>query len=203
MLGLANGTSCLAFCAPVLVPVLMQQGAGLRRSLVTLLQFLAGRLGGYLLYGVLAWATGSLLMQATSASSLILATAYVGLAALLLLSALRKPASAERCALGRLRSALAHRPALIPLGMGLLAGLKVCPPLLLAFAEASRSATLAGSLLVLATFFVGTSVYFVPVALAGAFGHLAELRIVARFAAVIVAAYYLVLGLLLFLGGVR
>lgn len=54
LLGLANGTSCLTLCAPVLVPYLLNEGDNVRRSLVTLGKFLTGRLLGYLVFGLLA-----------------------------------------------------------------------------------------------------------------------------------------------------
>lgn len=43
LLGLANGTTCLAFCAPVLVPFLLERGETVRQNLLTLLKFLGGR----------------------------------------------------------------------------------------------------------------------------------------------------------------
>jgi hypothetical protein len=86
--------------------------------------------------------------------------------------------------------------------MGFWAGLKLCPPLLLAFADAASAGTLAGSLVFFFAFFLGTSVYFVHLVFVGAFRHVSELRIVAKFAAVIVALYYLYLAVLLYIGGV-
>ena len=44
LLGLANGTTCLAFCAPVLVPFLLEEGKNVRQNLMTLFKFLGGRL---------------------------------------------------------------------------------------------------------------------------------------------------------------
>jgi sulfite exporter TauE/SafE len=202
LLGLANGTTCLAFCAPVLVPYLLHEGTGIARSLLILLQFLIGRLGGYALFGLLAWAMGSALTEATDAQGTVIGVAYVGLAALLVAGALRRRAPEGACALKGARSVLARWPALLPFGMGFLAGLKVCPPVLLAFANAASTGTLGGSLLVFLTFFLGTSVYFLPVSLVGAFRHIGELQIVARFAAVIVALYYAYMGVLLVIGGV-
>ena len=87
--------------------------------------------------------------------------------------------------------------------MGLLAGLKLCPPMLLAFTDAASSGTLGGSLLLFLTFFLGTSLYFLPISLLGALTRLSDLRIVGRFAAVIVALYYLYSGILLVAGGVH
>ena len=206
LLGLASGATCLAFCAPVLVPFLLKEGNDVRQNLMTLVKFLGGRLGGYMLFGLLAWATGSLLLQVTRYQSLVIGAAYVGLAALLLVAVLRKRPPATICALGEAQTKLSRWPALLeagllPVAMGLLAGLKVCPPLLLAFADAASTGTLAGSLVFFLAFFLGTSIYFLPLSLLGAFRRVSALRIVGQFAAVIVALYYLYAGFLLFVGG--
>jgi sulfite exporter TauE/SafE len=212
LLGLASGTTCLAFCAPVLVTYLLHEGSGVRQNLATLLMFLGGRLGGYALFALLAWALGSLLLGATTGASvgyqrLLIGAAYAGLAVLLLVGVLRRRAPAPgACALAGARATLSRWPRLrrelLPLGMGFLAGLKVCPPLLLAFTDAASSGTLLGSLVLFLTFFVGTSLYFIPLSLLGAFKRVASLRTVGQLAAVIVALYYLVAGSMLLAGGV-
>lgn len=206
LLGLASGTTCLAFCAPVLVPFLLKEGKDVRQNLVTLLKFLGGRMGGYTLFGLLAWVTGSLLLQVTRYQSLVIGAAYVGLAALLLVAVLRKKAPSGTCALGEAQAKLSRWPALLPAGwlpaaMGLLAGLKICPPLLLAFTNAASTGTLAGSLVFFLAFFLGTSIYFIPLSFLGAFRQVSALRIVGQFAAAIVALYYLYAGVLLLIGG--
>jgi len=58
ILGIASGTACLAYCAPVLVPVLLGEGENIQRNYVILGQFLGGRLGGYLLFSLLVWFAG-------------------------------------------------------------------------------------------------------------------------------------------------
>lgn len=204
LLGLANGTSCLALCAPVLIPFLLSKGDTVGHNLVTMLKFLGGRLLGYLLFGLLAWAVGGLLLEAGGFQALLIGATYVGLSILLLVAVFRKSKPVHgACTLSEAQARFRRWPALIPAAMGLLAGLKVCPPLLLAFADAANSATLGGSLLLFVTFFLGTSLYFLPLPLLGAFTRMPDLRIVGRFAAVIVALYYLVSGVLLFAGGVQ
>jgi sulfite exporter TauE/SafE len=203
LLGLTNGTTCLAFCAPVLVPFLLGEGRSIRQSLVTLLEFLGGRMAGYALFGVLAWATGSLLTQATPHEGLVIGLVYVGLAALLGTSALGKDGPSGRdCAVAGAQARLRRWPALLPAGMGFLAGLKLCPPLLLAFANAARTGTLAGSLAFFLAFFLGTSIYFIPLSSLGALTHVSAMRMIGRLTAVIVALYYLWVGMLLVVGGV-
>jgi sulfite exporter TauE/SafE len=202
LLGLANGTTCLAFCAPALIPFLMHEGQTVRQNLVTLVKFLGGRMGGYLIFGLLAWATGSLLAGAAGYEGLLIGIAYVGLSVLLLVAVLRKKAPAGSCAFEGARANLNRWPALLPLGMGFLAGLKICPPLLLAFTGAASTGTLVGSLVFFLAFFLGTSVYFIPIPFLGVFRRVSALQIVGKFAAVIVSLYYLGAGILLLAGGV-
>ena len=202
LLGLANGTTCLAFCAPALIPFLMHEGQTVRQNLVTLIKFLGGRMGGYLVFGLLAWATGSLLLQAVGYQALLIGIAYMGLAVVLLLAVLRRKAPAGGCAFEGARATLYRWPAFLPIGMGFLAGLKICPPLLLAFADAASTGTLIGSLIFFLAFFVGTSIYFIPIPFLGVFRRVSALQIVGKFAAVIIALYYLYAGILLLAGGV-
>jgi sulfite exporter TauE/SafE len=203
LLGLSNGASCLTFCAPALIPFLMHEGQDVRQNLVTLLKFLVGRMGGYLLFGLLAWVTGSVLLEAVGYQALIIGIAYIGLAALLLVAVLRKKAPAGACVLKEARATFGRWPAFLPIGMGFLAGLKICPPLLLAFTSAASIGTLAGSLVFFLAFFLGTSIYFLPIPFLGVFRRVSALQIVGQFAAVIVALYYLYAGILLLIGGVR
>jgi sulfite exporter TauE/SafE len=202
LLGLASGTTCLAFCAPALIPFLMHEGQTVRQNLVTLAKFLGGRMGGYLVFGLLAWATGSLLAGVAGYEGLLIGIAYVGLSVLLVVAVLRKKAPSGSCAFEGARATLDRWPALLPLGMGFLAGLKICPPLLLAFTDAASSGTLVGSLVSFLAFFLGTSVYFIPIPFLGVFRRVSALQIVGKFAAVIVALYYLGAGMLLITGGV-
>ncbi len=105
------------------------------------------------------------------------------------------------CAFEEAQAAFSRWPALLPVGMGFFAGLKICPPLLLAFADAASTRTLAGGLLLFLMFFLGTSIYFIPLSFLGAFTRASALQIVGKFAAVIVALYYLYAGSLLLIGG--
>jgi sulfite exporter TauE/SafE len=203
MLGLANGTSCLAFCIPVLVPFLLHQGKNVRQNIVTLLVFLGGRLGGYILFALLAWATGNVLLTAANMQTLVVGAAYVGLSILLLASVFfPRIASSDICNIKEARSLFKGHPAFLPLGMGFLAGLKVCPPLLLAFAAATNLGSLAGSLLLFLAFFLGTSIYFLPLIFLGSLNRVPDLRFVGRLASAIVAVYYLFSGAILLAGGV-
>jgi len=197
LLGLASGATCLAYCAPVLVPLMLGEARGVRRSLLLLAQFLGGRLAGYLLFGFAAWATGRLAPPGTAHRGLAFGIAYAALALLLLAyGVFRSPTVCAGEPRG-VRALLRRWPAALPAGLGFLTGVNLCPPFLLAFAGAADSTSVWGSLLFFALFFAGTSVFMVPLSLAGGLRRFHAVRIVGRLAAVCVGLYYLYVGVLL------
>jgi len=197
LLGLASGVTCLAYCAPVLVPLVLGESRGAARSFGLVGQFLLGRLAGYLLFGFAAWATGRLVATADVHGGLAFGVTYVVLAVLLILYGVLRPRRV--CAGGgeRTRRFLARWPAALPAGLGFLTGVNICPPFLLAFAGAAGSSSVWGSLLFFLLFFVGTSVYVLPVAFAGAFSRFHAASLVGRLAAVCIGLYYLYVGVML------
>jgi sulfite exporter TauE/SafE len=201
LLGLASGGTCLAYCAPVLVPLMLGGGQPARANGMVLAEFLFGRLGGYLLFGLLAGWTGQRILDDPILRSAMFGAAYLILAVMLLYFGLAKLPSA--CALGFAgpRKWLARRPALLPLGMGFVTGLNLCPPFLLAFAGAAYTGSLTASLLLFGAFFIGTSLYMLPLPILGAFHRHAAVALVGKMAAVLMAAYYLYSGVLTLLGG--
>jgi hypothetical protein len=62
-LGLASGPACIAACGPVLVPSLLTGHAGLRSNARFLSWFLGARLLGYLLFAVVPWEIGALVLR--------------------------------------------------------------------------------------------------------------------------------------------
>ena len=201
ILGLANGTVCLAYCAPVLVPYLLAGAGGVRQNSFILLQFLGGRLGGYLAFGALAWMAGELVGGVTPFRPLIFGAAYVGLALLLALHALSPLRAACAASAPGIRGWMRRWPRLVAAGLGFLTGLNLCPPFLLAVTDAASTGSLAQSLAFFFAFFLGTSVYFLPVPFIGHFNYAVSLRTIGRFAAALMALFYLYSGAILLAGG--
>jgi sulfite exporter TauE/SafE len=222
LLGLANGTTCLAYCAPVLIPLFLGEGRRVRQNWSLLAQFLGGRLIGYLLFGLLAWTANQLLFKDAALREVLFGGIYVLLAGLLLIYGLNKvkgsgkQLQAEHPAPGsqptfvgcpiplkKLRPLLMHWPVLVPAMLGLLTGLNLCPPFLLAFANAVISPTLLDSLLFFITFFVGTAIFFLPVAFVGLIRNQVALQTVGKLTALIMAGYYLFSGIVQIYGGIQ
>lgn len=85
LLGLANGITCVASCAPVMIPLFLGEGRRVKQNGWLLAQFLLGRLLGYLLFGGLAWLMGRLIFQGTGPSGILFGAVYVLTGGLLLI----------------------------------------------------------------------------------------------------------------------
>lgn len=163
MLGLANGPACLVACVPALVPVMLTAApspAARRFAWPLLGRFLCGRLIAYTLVGILAGLSGSSL-QSVSAS---VAPWVTLLLALLLiahgLGLLQRFSCRFGCpAVGGVAS---------PLLLGALTGFTLCPPFLLAltWVWSQGIGPLPAALFFLA-FFLGTSLYLLPLGFSG------------------------------------
>ena len=185
LLGLSTGTSCLAFCTPILLPYFVGEGFTHKSNLGALGIFLLGRLAGYLGFAVIAWAAGWLLLQPMAGQEILFGVARLVLALLLIgygfgLFKPRCAAEARPDRWGALRRRLG---APLPLWLGFLTGLSLCPPFLLALTESAQSSTLGHSLLFFLAFFVGTSLFLLPLPLAGMFRRIEVLRQVGRLTA--------------------
>lgn len=205
LLGLANGTACLSTCAPVLVPYLLGQGQTVRRNYLDLGRFLAGRLLGYLIFAVFAWGLGLLVEEKDVYRELLFGGSYCLLAGLLIYYSFRKTPRfcAAEYAKGILPGFVTRSSLLLPFALGLLTGLNLCPPLLLAFTSAASGDGLWSSLLFFAAFFLGTSVFFIPIPFMGLIKGKEGVRTVGKMAAGIIGAYYFGMGLLIIIGGVH
>lgn len=202
-LGLATGPVCLASCGPAVVPWVLGLPEGVGGHARQLALFLAARLGGYLLFGTAAWFAGEAVPRAWTpglfgAIQLALAVALAAYA----LGWPRRRCGDGACAapLAKIETPTGNRSAL---ALGFLTGINFCPPFLAAGAQAAESRSLFAALLFFAVFFVGTALWFVPLASLGFVRRTMELRWVARLSAGFVALWYGVTGAALFMGGLH
>lgn len=201
-LGLSNGVSCVAYCAPVLLPYLLGEGKGVLGNCLLTGQFLLGRLLGYLLFAILAWAAGRILLPEGPRHDLLIGFAY-GLFAVLLIHygffKMNPP-----CEAGCTRTYhrfLSLQKASLPAVAGLVTGLAFCPPFLLAFTGAAGQGNLMGSLVFFISFFAGTSILFLPAPFVGFSRRFEVLQQVGRMAAGLMGLYFLYSGIILIIGG--
>ena len=208
-LGLASGPACLAACGPVLVPSLLAGQSGIVANLRTIAVFLGARLLGYLLFALVAWEVGALASMLIKPHPHLVGGVYVLMAGVLAWYAY---AVRRNCAGACLPSKLVTIDGTIDksgsgrkgmagvAALGFLTGLNFCPPFVVAGIRAAELGSLPGALLFFAFFFVGTSIWFVPIAGLGCVVRNQALITVARMTMGLVALYYLALGLYMLLG---
>ncbi len=183
--GMAAGTACLAVCGVVLLPLVLGARRDLWRSYGVLLQFSAGRLGAYLVVGALAGWCGTLLHDSPWYPWI-----NVGLTLLAGVVLLRWLAHAQSCA-----GTHCGKPSMAPLLLGVVTGLSICPPFVAALATAVTSGSSLRGILYFAAFFAGTTLYLLPLPLAGGLTRWPFWLRVGRLAGVIIGFVYCLMAL--------
>lgn len=184
LLGLATGTSCLAVCGPVYAPFLMQFSNRPLRSLLVLLEISAGRFIPYIAVGALAGLLGAALE--TTYRFWFTFVAYLGFSFYLIITALTTHRREKCCSVGKWQRFTER-----PLILGVLTGINVCPSFLLAFSRAVESSGVAAGILFFTAFFVGTTIFLLPLSFLGLMGQKKNIRIIARFIAVGVGVWFI------------
>lgn len=202
ILGLSNGTACLSTCAPVMLPYLLHGGKSVKQNYMCLLRFLFGRLAGYICASIVAWLLGRAFLHDIAVRSWTLAISYILLSATLVLYSLkqRKHKCSFLC-MDRLLLGFVNRQSVFyPVLLGFLTGVNICPPFLIAIAEAASASGILESILFFAMFFIGTSVFFLPLPFLGLLRKSEALKTIGLLTLFIIALYYLLRGLII-LGG--
>ncbi|MFH0952942.1 MAG: sulfite exporter TauE/SafE family protein [Verrucomicrobiota bacterium] len=185
--GLSTGLFCSTYCLPFIAPYLVAERRSARATAKVLLEFILGRLGGYVLFGAVVGYLGqrldSRVFNLVSIGSLVL------LSGLLLLYAadLVKPQRSlclNRRWIGRKT----------PLLMGFLMGVNICPPFLLSVAYVFTLHSMVKGVAYFLVFFAATTLYFLPMFFLGFLGRMNEFRAVARVSALMVGVLFLAYG---------
>jgi sulfite exporter TauE/SafE len=193
--GLSTGLFCCAYCFPFVAPFLVAEERTMRQTAWVLSNFILGRLAGYTLFGLAVGFLGerfdSRWLHLISVGALILLSVFLLLYALGLVSPAWPLCAGTSRARGR-----------TPFLMGVFMGLKVCPPLLVSAAYVFSLHDMLKGVLYFLVFFVGTTIYFIPLALLGMLSGMDEFRRVARASAVLVSVIFLVYGVYMLWRGV-
>lgn len=208
LLGLSSGITCLASCAPVLLPLLVGTSGGVRRHGVLMTEYLGGRLAGYLVFGIVVWLGARFLPLGVQGNPAFKGAVSLALGGLMLAHGILtfprntagKPAAPAAGHSGclvspwKLRGALSRCPWLVPAALGLISGLNLCPPFVVALTRGGLAGSLGGTLVFFLSFFAATALFFVPIPFVGGFSRLQGAGHVAAFAGILVGFFFLYTG---------
>lgn len=186
LLGLASAPSCATLCLPVMAPLLIASPKpGIRASALALALFATGRLAGYVLVGLLAG-----LLRAWRYPALF-PILYLLLGTLVILYGVVQSFPGFRiCRILRPHTVSGR----YHLALGMLTGLNPCPPFLLATAAAAELGRPLAAILFFVFFFLGTSLWLLPLGLSGVLARFRPVQVAGRILAVIVGLWYIWLG---------
>lgn len=203
VLGLASGPVCVASCGPVLVPSLLAERSGLRLNSLYLCEFLGARLLGYLLFALAAALIGRLAALPTAANARVFGIVHISLALVLLAYA---RSIGRTCATDTCDNKLVtiHAGPLLKVPgavlLGLLTGVSLCPPFMVAGIRAAELGSIPAALAFFLAFFFGTSIWFLPFVSLSCVRRNEGVVIVARMTMVLIALYYGYSGTAMLLG---
>ena len=187
LLGLSTGPYCLGACVPFMIPYLFAEGRqGWRGNAAILGEFLLGRLLAYVLFGALAgWVSGLLRPHVSQ----LLAQAALGVTALLMIlyAVLKNLPHWPVCSWVVRRLPMVR----MPLVLGFLIGINVCPPFLVALARLVQEGSMASGIVFFLGFFAGTSLYAIPLLTVSPLTRLARFQRIGSLSAVLVGAWFL------------
>jgi len=176
LLGLSTGIFCLTYCAPVYLPQLLAQNDR-RFGWTVFAKFNLGRLLAYAAFGGLFGWLGAALHQSFLHTFANWIMAILALLLILYGLGLSLPHLSWCAWTKRIK---------LPLVSGILVGVNICPPFLLALTYNFQTGGITHGVLFFLAFFAGTTLYFVPLTLLGFLSGSCWVRQGARLAAIAV-----------------
>jgi hypothetical protein len=161
LLGLSTGFYCLASCLPLLAPYLMAEGRAVWKfNFYIFLQFTGGRFAAYMLFALLASLAGRAGQYTLPGWVLPAGLLACGLS-MAALAAFRV-SGASACLLRRDINPFFRR---IPMALGFVTGINICPPFAAGFLRLMELADIPKGFSYFGGFFFATSLFISPVLL--------------------------------------
>ena len=189
--GLSTGINCLGTCLPLFIPLLLADKQTTRSSFRLVIEFSLGRLFGYLLFGLLIGILGVTINNEIANQIINLSLLLSGIFLIIFsIGAIKWGHKACQLFFGKIK---------IPLVLGFLTGITPCPPFLASIPYIFTFKNLLSSLSYFFLFFLGTTLYIVPLGFLGLLSRQSLFQKIARLSGVIVGLYFIYSSLVLIL----
>ncbi len=190
ILGLSTGTFCLGWCFPPLVSALFSDIVSYKKSMGVIFEFISGRLIAYLTFGGAIGYLGNKLsfkiIDGFTAVSIIV------LSILLLLNGTFRTFPNHKVCKSSFKSPFFRR---FPLISGILTGLNICPPFLIAVSNVISIGDVIKGIFFFLSFFLATSLYLTPFIFSASLQKFVPLRWIAQFSAIMSGMIFLIIGI--------
>jgi hypothetical protein len=162
ILGLGSGSACLVTCGMVMFPYLLSETAGTARIATDLAVFMLTRLIVYLVLATVAWYFGQAVMAGRLVGHIIPGILYIVFSVMLVWYSIDRR---KKCPAKFMTTVNEHR--LIPFLLGVVNSIGFCPALFLVITKGAAQDSLPHAWMDFLAFFAGSSVWFLPLPVAG------------------------------------
>jgi hypothetical protein len=199
ILGLSSGSACLVTCGMVMFPYLMAGSAGVKKIAVDLSLFLLTRLIIYFILATLAWYFGQAIFSNPVVRNIVPGILYIVFAVMLVWYSISKKKS-DDCPAKIVKTVNDHR--LVPVFLGIVNSLGFCPALLIILTKGATQNTIFQSYIAFLAFFIGSSLWFLPMPLAGRIRKKEILNTIGVLATGLAGIIFMIKGLTNLIGGI-
>jgi len=189
LLGISVGIFCFTYCVPFIAPYLVSEQRRLAKNFKIILEFIFGRLGGYILFGAIFGYLGERINNQTINLILIISLMILSIVLIFYALGFTKPKGIF-CSAKYIKFREKS-----PILMGFLMGINICPPFLMSLAYVFTLHSIFRGIVYFLMFFLGTTLYFLPITFFGFLGTMKEFRLIARIAGIIVGLAFLIYGI--------
>jgi sulfite exporter TauE/SafE len=199
ILGISSGSACLMTCGIVMFPYLLSGSAGAKKISIDISLLLLTRLIVYFLLATIVWYFGQAIFSNRMARNFVPGVLYIVFSVLLVWYSIGK--NREKHCPSKIVSVV-NRHGLIPLFLGIVNSIGFCPALFIILTKSSTQASLNQSYLVFLAFFAGTSLWFIPLPLAGKIRGGEVLKTIGILATGLAGIIFMIKGITNLIGGI-
>ena len=186
--GLSTGVYCISACLPIFVPLLLADKKNLKSSFWIVIEFSLGRLLGYFAFGALIGFLGKLIVFDFVHRIVSWATILMGVTLISYgFGSLKWKHKACKLFMGRVR---------IPILLGFLTGVNICPPFLASLAYVFNLKSVFSAIFYFLNFFLGTSLYIIPLGFLGYFSNDFLVQKLARISGIFIGGFFVYSGII-------
>jgi hypothetical protein len=199
ILGISSGSACVATCGMVMFPYLMSGSAGVRKITIDLSIFMLTRFLAYLVLATLSWYFGQALFSNHIVRNIVPGLLYIGLSIMLVyysISKSRKPDCPAKMV------TTINNKKLVPILLGLVNSLGFCPALFIVLTKGATQDSLLQSYIAFIAFFIGSSVWFLPLPFAGKIKKVEVLKTIGILATGLAGIIFMIKGITNLIGGI-
>ena len=199
ILGLSSGSACLATCGMVLFPYLMAGSAGVKKIVIDLSLFMFTRFLIYFVMATFAWYFGQALFSNAVVRNIVPGILYIVFAILLVWYSIDKNREKD-CPVKIVKTVNNQR--LVPILLGIVNSFGFCPALFIILTKSATQGTLLQSYLAFLAFFIGSSLWFLPLPLAGKMKKKEVLQNIGILATGLAGIIFMIKGITNLIGGI-